>query len=294
MEKGKLTCVINVRNGAKFIQKTIQSVLKQSKPTKILVVDNHSADKTREICSRYSDVQVELTPKPMKLGDARNFSLSYVITEFVSWLDSDDIWEPNFAEYVTTQLERDPNLSVCCTNYNIIDEFDEIKQQNVVVDNKKRGDCPKSIIKERRVRSAWPAYCFRTRFVLAAGGFNPKLKYAPDLDLILRVSNYKAGVFIDKALVNYRSHQNQLTQQFSNTLKYQESDSVLIQYICKYSIHKLYRVPLIRTNTWYLIARSDLRTHKTWKNYIRVLFVAMLPPNNIRLLTKLLTTKILN
>ena len=288
MDSRKLTCVINVKNGEKYIRHTIESTLCQTEKIKILVVDNHSHDGTLEVCREFPELEIVKTPAPMTLGEARNFSLSCISTEYVAWLDSDDTWSENFAHVVTNTLDNDQNLAMCCTNYNIIDEHGFLTKSKMVLDQSgKTEDDPKSIIKRRGFASAWPTYCFRLKYIKIAGGFDTKLKYAPDLDLILRISNYGAGIFINEPLVNYRMHNSQLTRHLSHRLKNKENQEILINFIIKNKMVWIYKIPSILIRTWYLIARGELRLKKTPLNYLSLCLAASLPPNNIMILNRL-------
>ena len=110
-KNNQATCVINVRNGENYIHDAIVSALAQSLKMKILVIDNQSKDDTVRIAKGFKEVKVASTPNPMSLGAARDYSVSFVDTEYVAWLDCDDLWDPEFCRYCVEAFDTDEKIS---------------------------------------------------------------------------------------------------------------------------------------------------------------------------------------
>lgn len=98
-------------NSAKLISETIQSVQNQTYPNweLIVVIDRGTTDNTEEIVSLFSqkDPRVKLT----KISDGRGISLSrnraltQAAGEWISFLDSDDLWLPEKLERQITFMK---------------------------------------------------------------------------------------------------------------------------------------------------------------------------------------------
>ena len=88
-------------NTAKFISKTIESVLEQTyKNWELLIVDDCSTDNTDEIVSKYDDDRIIYLKNKKNSGAAvsRNKALKNAKGKWIAFLDSDDLWLPEKLE----------------------------------------------------------------------------------------------------------------------------------------------------------------------------------------------------
>lgn len=87
-----VTAVIPVFNGESFIAQAIASVVAQDyRPIEIVVVDDGSTDRTREIVKKIPEVT--LLEEPHRgAGAARNAGVRASKGEFIAFLDADDLW----------------------------------------------------------------------------------------------------------------------------------------------------------------------------------------------------------
>src|ERR1035437_9648809 len=94
-----ISVVIPAYNASRFIAATLESVLSQSLPAdEILVVDDGSTDNTVAIAAWFPPPVRVLSIPNSKAGAARNFGVSQAQTEWVAFLDADDLWEENKLE----------------------------------------------------------------------------------------------------------------------------------------------------------------------------------------------------
>ena len=97
----KLSIIIPVYNGEEYIDRCLQSCLRQDIPAdsyEIVVVDDGSTDSSNVILSRYAMEHanvVVLTQSNKKQGAARNYGLSKAQGEYIWFVDSDDWIEAN-------------------------------------------------------------------------------------------------------------------------------------------------------------------------------------------------------
>lgn len=94
--------VIPVRNGAHVIAETIESVLWQTYrgPVSIIVVDDGSTDGVAELVqARWPHITVNSIP-PSGLPVARNIGAAELATDWLCFLDSDDLWHPEHLEHL--------------------------------------------------------------------------------------------------------------------------------------------------------------------------------------------------
>ena len=97
-KRNLVSVVIPVRNGERFIGKTLASALAQThQDIEVLVVDDGSTDGTRNLVQTAAarDKRVRLL-KNDKIGvaTARNYGIGKAQGELIAPLDGDDLWHP--------------------------------------------------------------------------------------------------------------------------------------------------------------------------------------------------------
>lgn len=111
-------------NSAKFLQETIDSVLNQTfTDWEWLITDDQSTDNSVEIIRDVNDPRIKLTvaEKNGGAGHARNLSLKKASGRFITFLDADDFWEPNFIEEMVNFMKKE-NAELAYSNYSRCDE----------------------------------------------------------------------------------------------------------------------------------------------------------------------------
>lgn len=102
MENDKISIVTPMYNGAKFVEQTIISVLKQTyKNWEMIVVDDGSKDNSPDIVNSYilKDERIKLLRQENTGSSAaRNNALRHAQGRYICFLDADDIWEDTFLE----------------------------------------------------------------------------------------------------------------------------------------------------------------------------------------------------
>ena len=95
----KISVVVPVYNVAKYLNRCVDSILQQKYTNfEIILVDDGSTDGSSEICDVYSNVSnIKVYHKSNGgLSSARNFGISKVTGEYLSFIDSDDWINPNY------------------------------------------------------------------------------------------------------------------------------------------------------------------------------------------------------
>ena len=99
----KVSIITPSWNSEKYIEKTIESVQKQTYMNwEMIVVDDCSTDRTVEIVEKISeeDPRVRIIRQEVNGGaaKARNRSLCEATGRYIAYLDADDIWKPTKLE----------------------------------------------------------------------------------------------------------------------------------------------------------------------------------------------------
>jgi glycosyltransferase involved in cell wall biosynthesis len=108
--EGSVAVIIPVYNGERFIRRAVDSVLKQTySVSEIIVVDDGSKDLTREIVEKeYGKRVILIRQQNGGPAKARNAGLRVAVSEFISFLDADDWWEPAKLETQVRVLQEHP------------------------------------------------------------------------------------------------------------------------------------------------------------------------------------------
>lgn len=94
-----ISVVIPAYNAEEFIEETLASVFAQTVPVdEVIVVDDGSTDGTAETITRHFP-QVKLVQQANGgVSKARNTGIDNVSSDYLCFLDADDLWEPNKLE----------------------------------------------------------------------------------------------------------------------------------------------------------------------------------------------------
>ena len=104
----KVTIITPLYNGARYIEQTILSVIRQTYPDwEMIIVDDCSTDHPETVISRYvvQDNRIRLIRLDKNSGaaGARNVAIDQAGGDYIAFLDGDDVWKPK-------KLERQVSL----------------------------------------------------------------------------------------------------------------------------------------------------------------------------------------
>lgn len=122
----KVSIITPTYNSAKFVSKTIDSVLAQKyQDWEMIISDDCSTDNTWEIISEYANKDSRIKVFRLDInsgaGVARNNSINEATGRFIAFLDSDDTWHiDKLTKQVKFMLENQVELSY--TSYKIVTE----------------------------------------------------------------------------------------------------------------------------------------------------------------------------
>lgn len=205
----KVSVLMPVYNGEKYIARAIDSVLSQSfRDFELLVIDDGSIDKSAEIISSYKDRRVRYLAHPINLGlsAARNRAIEASSGEYLAWLDSDDVSLPHRLLRQAALLDGNANIGLCGTWVQTIGLRPEQVWRYPIDPAFLRGrmlfDNPiaTSAVMLRRSCLAATKFHFDTTFTIAE-----------DYELWERISRIFEFGNVSEVLTLYRIHTNQIT-----------------------------------------------------------------------------------
>ena len=209
MNRPKVSVVMPVYNGQRFVREAIDSVLAQSfSDYELLIINDASTDASREIIRTYRDPRVRLIENTVNLGIAgtRNVGLAEAVGEYVAWLDSDDVSLPTRLTEQVEFLDRHTSVALCGS---------WVKTTGDKMGDVWRYPTEGAVLRSRMLFDdpvATSAAMIRRQTLLSCDlRFDDRLSFAEDYDLWERISQYAELANIPKVLTLYRVHSDQIS-----------------------------------------------------------------------------------
>jgi glycosyltransferase involved in cell wall biosynthesis len=195
-----VSALICVRNGEPYLAEAIDSALGQTAPpSELIVVEDSSTDRSAEIARSYAPRVRLIQPEPRGLSAARNTAVAASSGEFVAFLDSDDLWEPQKLELQLEAFARDPQLDFVFTRTR---EFAS------------PADAERFEVRPGPLAGALASsLCARRSALDRVGGFDPELTLGDIIGWLVRAR--ERGMreeLLPEVLVRRRIHANNLTR----------------------------------------------------------------------------------
>lgn len=213
MKQATVTAVIPVYNNEAYIAAAVQSVLSQTRlPTEIVVVDDGSTDGTADALSSFRNEIKYVHQQNQGEPSARNRGVRESTSEYVAFLDGDDLWRPNKLELQMKYLEAHPD---CALVYTDMCTFNE----NGIIDASVKERLGISLPSGRifpalfmRALFGSGSVVFRKECVDKVGYFDEDLLIGSDYEMWLRIAWHFDLAAVDQPLLMYRYHEAMSTR----------------------------------------------------------------------------------
>jgi glycosyltransferase involved in cell wall biosynthesis len=207
----KVSVLMPVYNGAKYIAEAIDSIIAQTfSDWELIVYDDGSTDNTEEIVRTYSDGRIKCFKNAENKGitPTRILLIDKAESEYISFLDCDDVATPCKLQKQIDFLEENDNYAVCGSWGIMIDETGRtLKKINLATDNEALR-C-NLLFSSQFIQSS----VVIRKSVLKDEIYNTDFPVAEDYDLWCRLSGigYKLHN-IPQYLVKYRWHGSNISE----------------------------------------------------------------------------------
>lgn len=211
----EVSIITPVFNSSKFLEETIASVLNQTfTDWEWMITDDKSTDNSLEIIQKINDsrIQLILSDKNGGAGHARNLSLKQASGRFITFLDADDFWEPNFLEEMISFMKKE-NTELAYSNYarcdaNLNPVIDDFKADKPVTFDNLLKTCRLSLLSsmydsQKVGKEYFPEGSKREDHVMW-------------LNLLKKIP---VGKPLPKTMAKYRMHQSSISRKKSNIVK---------------------------------------------------------------------------
>ena len=201
----RVSVIMPCYNAERFLAEAVDSVLNQThRYVELIVVDDGSTDRSREILEHYGDRLTMLTQQNSGPYKARNLGLEHATGGYVAFLDADDWWSPDFLDKMLSALANRPEAALAYCGW-----------QNVGLPGK-RGEPhvpPDYELEDKAARflrgaAPWPIHgaLVRKSVMDEVGGFDLDPPTCMDYDLWLRIAVSRPTVRVPEVLAFYRHH----------------------------------------------------------------------------------------
>lgn len=214
----KVTIIIPSYNCEAYIAETIGSVRNQTfKDIELIVVDDGSTDKTREIVESFGEPVRLIAQQNQRVCAARNRGIREAKGEFICLLDHDDYWYPYKLEAQVETLEQHREAGVAYAPFIrwYSDADGRFPEPSTLMP-------PPSIEGTDLDGSGWiyhqflldcwmltSSAMFRKEVFEKCGVFDEALPYSEDWDLWIRISREYQFIKLKRANTLYRQHPQQ-------------------------------------------------------------------------------------
>lgn len=210
----KLGIVLPVYNRESYIGSALRSVLRQREAAEldIIVIDDGSVDGTTEIVRSFiaDGAPIRLFSQANTgVTRARNAGLRRLSndTEFVSFIDSDDISPAGRFAADLAYFRTDPGLELTYSYMRMVDQIDDETLEPV-------AGCDDRIFRGVHLSAG----IYRRSLIARIGDFDEDLAQAEDTDFLFRVFEQRARfVFPDTIALYYRRHEHNLTRNIAES-----------------------------------------------------------------------------
>lgn len=253
-----VTVLVPTFNNGRYIREALDSVLNQSyRDFEVIVIDDGSTDDTAQVLSGYGERVRYILQDNRGVSAARNNGMRMARGRYVAFLDADDIWEPDNLRVKVALLEQRPELGAVFSNFELFSAEPGFKGGDMTRQYaffRTTGLTMADIMAEtdikfdvggapRRGMAGWIfESLFRGNFILPSaslvrlagvwevGGFKEELHTQEDYEYWLRMAKRYPMGFVDEALVRYRKHPAQASDQS----KIRQTVSAVIGVIAEY------------------------------------------------------------
>lgn len=214
----KVTVLIPIYNGEQYIEETVRSVLNQTYSNlEVVCVIDGTKDRSKDILLGLNDSRIRVLEKENRGATyRRNEGMQLAASDYIWFLDQDDILMPGCIEAAVHEMERTGCAAVAVNGHLIDSNGNRIRRMYRV--NKPVLTLSK-LAKGNQLFTTSQALIRRSA-IMKVNGFNQDAGIADDWDMWIRL--LRSGgklVFLDQYLMGYRLHDSNHSRNFDKMLR---------------------------------------------------------------------------
>jgi glycosyltransferase involved in cell wall biosynthesis len=228
----RVSIVVPAYNRERFLSATLDSALAQTfRDWELVVFDDGSTDATFDIAVSYANRDVRIRAERGPNGGVaaarnRGYAATDPRSEFVIFLDSDDVWDTGALETLVDQLELHPSYSSAHCVARCIDTAGrqpdgdgletwmryrtELRAGQITQLDPDEPTTFAAVVRENWIVTPG-THLIRRKVLDMVGEFDAATDPADDWDMAIRISRVGDIGFVDRPLLSWRQHPNSLT-----------------------------------------------------------------------------------
>lgn len=211
-----VSVIISAYNAEKYIKKCIDSALNQAYPCKeIVVCDDGSTDGTSAILGSFGNRIKCIRQENAGQGRGRNNAAVHCQGELLAFLDADDQWLPEKTHLQVDRFKGRSNVGAVYSDMFITRENSD-KMRLYASGRMARGSITDNLLKESFIGLS--SLMVRRDYFVKVGGFSDH-RYCQDYVFLLSLARICEFDYVDKPLVLYLEHANNVTKNLTLSCK---------------------------------------------------------------------------
>lgn len=265
MKEIYFSVVMPVYNKEWFVETSIRSVLEQTYDKfELIIVDDGSTDDSGKIIQSINDKRIHyIYQKNGGESKARNHGIRIAQYDYIAFLDSDDLWLPDFLETMQILINKNPKAAAFGCGYlhepfreDLIEKMKIMEKSKDVYQIHNYFDF---VFNHEQSLTASTTVC-KKKALEYVGLFPEGLKNWVDLDLWARMGLYYDFVFTDQICALYNDVPDSVSKiktklfapTFDNYKKYMKDNNILLdrrktfwEYVARQKMYSAYQQYLL-------------------------------------------------
>lgn len=205
-----VSIVLATNRDSPYLEETLLSVRHQTTADwDLLIVDNGIPDvgRVKQLIEADDRMRMITIESSATAGVARNVGVSRTTGALITFLDDDDVWTPDRLEHHLRAHAMHPDAPATFSGYWHMNS----EGRRFGEDWTSRQTRSSEILSGRADTPLGPTLVIRRADFVAIGGFSSEIPILVDFELALRLALRGDLIYLDKLLVGYRRHANNMT-----------------------------------------------------------------------------------
>lgn len=209
--------IIPLYNKENYITDTLNSVLGQTfTDFEIIVINDASTDNSLAVAEAVKDERIRFINHPVNKGlsAARNTGIKNASSDYVTFIDADDLWKSEFLEKVYLLINQHPECSIYGTRYEEIYPGNLILDIGVSLENLKNEMGTINFFSTGLNKPAFcsSCLCLKKEVFDKSGYYDESITFGEDIDFYIRINYDFKLAYYNESLASYLIYyQNQMT-----------------------------------------------------------------------------------
>jgi glycosyltransferase involved in cell wall biosynthesis len=203
MKNPKVTVLMSVYNGEKYLQEAIDSILGQTfKDFEFLIVNDGSTDKTGEVLESYHDPRIRIITNEKNIGLTKSLNKGLMLAsgEYIARQDADDISMPERLKKEVEFLEQNINVGLVGTDYLFTNEKGKVV--HIVKCLNGSRELRTKLLEGNQFGHG--SVMLRRECIDKVGTYREEFKFSQDYDFYLRIAEVYDVANISEPLYKWR------------------------------------------------------------------------------------------